>query len=144
MGSADKFTGSCFCGGVQFTLTGEPAAMGYCHCSSCRHWSAGPVNGFTLWNPGALKVTHGAEQIGAYHKTPASIRRWCKACGGHLFSEHPAWNLVDVYAAVIPGFPFKPAVHVHYQETVLPVKDGLPKMKDLPKEMGGSGVVLPE
>jgi hypothetical protein len=27
---------------------------------------------------------------------------------------------------------------------VLHVKDGLPKMKDMPKEMGGSGVSLPE
>ena len=53
-------------------------------------------------------------------------------------------ELVDVYAAVIPGFPYKPGVHVHYQETRLPIKDGLPKMKDVPKEMGGSGVVLPE
>jgi len=35
-------------------------------------------------------------------------------------------------------------VHVHYQETKLRIKDGLPKMKDVPKEMGGSGVVLAE
>jgi hypothetical protein len=27
---------------------------------------------------------------------------------------------------------------------VLSVKDGLPKMKDFPKEMGGSGVTLPD
>ena len=27
---------------------------------------------------------------------------------------------------------------------VLSVNDGLPKMKDFPKEMGGSGVTLPE
>ena len=47
-------------------------------------------------------------------------------------------------SAVIPGFPFKPALHVHYQESVLRVKDGLPKMKDIPKEMGGSGQTLPE
>ena len=51
---------------------------------------------------------------------------------------------IDVYAATIPTFPFKPALHVHYQETVLNVKDGLPKMKDLPKDFGGSGDVLPE
>jgi hypothetical protein len=44
----------------------------------------------------------------------------------------------------IEGFSFKPGVHVHYQETVLPVRDGLPKMKDLPAEMGGSGQTLPE
>lgn len=31
--------------------------MGYCHCESCRHWSAGPVNAFTLWKPEALQIT---------------------------------------------------------------------------------------
>ena len=54
------------------------------------------------------------------------------------------WNLVDVYAATIPTYRHHPAVHVNYQETVLRIKDGLPKMKDLPKEMGGSGQVLAE
>jgi hypothetical protein len=33
---------------------------------------------------------------------------------------------------------------VNYQESVLSIKDGLPKMKDFPKEMGGSGELLPE
>ncbi|MDF3011066.1 MAG: glutathione-dependent formaldehyde-activating, partial [Burkholderiales bacterium] len=49
MASADAYEGACFCGTVKFVVTGEPAAMGYCHCTSCRHWSAGPVNAFTLW-----------------------------------------------------------------------------------------------
>ena len=143
--SSDKtYKGSCFCGAVQFTVTGEPAAMGYCHCSSCRHWSAGPVNAFTLWKPDTVKITQGADKLGTYNKTPRSLRKWCKTCGGHVLTDHPEWNLVDVYAATIPSFPFKPGVHVHYQETVLPIKDGLPKLKDLPKEMGGSGDALPE
>ena len=37
-----EYQGSCFCGTVAVTAGGEPAAMGYCHCESCRHWSAGP------------------------------------------------------------------------------------------------------
>ena len=139
-----SYKGSCFCGSVQFTVTGEPAAMGYCHCESCRTWSAGPVNAFTLWKPESLKITKGSDSIASYAKTPKSQRKWCKACGGHLFTDHPHWNLVDVYAAVIPGFEYKPGVHVNYQEARLPVRDGLPKLKDLPKEMGGSGVALPE
>src|SRR5262249_32320096 len=61
------YQGSCFCGAVQFTVTGEPAAMGYCHCESCRTWSAGPVNAFTLWNPEAVKITRGADNIGSYN-----------------------------------------------------------------------------
>ena len=144
MAEAGTYQGSCFCGEVQFTVTGEPAAMGYCHCESCRQWSAGPVNAFTLWDPGSVKLTQGERNIGSYNKTPQTIRKWCKSCGGHFLSEHPGWNLIDVYAAVIPEFPFEPGVHVHYQETVLPMKDGLPKMKDVPKEMGGSGETLPE
>ena len=135
-------TGDCFCGAVGFELSGEPVAMGYCHCASCRHWSAGPVNAFSLWPPSALTVTRGAEHIGTYHKTDRSYRKWCQQCGGHLFTDHPKWDLVDVYAAVIPSLDFKPGVHVHYQETVLRMHDGVAKMRDVPSEMGGSGEVL--
>jgi hypothetical protein len=142
MSDENTYPGSCFCGAVQFTVTGAPAAMGYCHCESCRHWSAGPVNAFTLWNPASLAVTRGRDNIGTYNKTPGSSRKWCKTCGGHVFTEHPAWNLTDVYAAAIPGFPYQAGVHVHYQETVLRMKDGLPKMKDVPSEMGGRGISL--
>src|SRR5229473_338409 len=96
----DKHTGTCFCGTVEVEVTGAPEAMGYCHCRSCRSWSAGPVNAFTLWKPENVKVTKGAE--------------------------------------------FVPGVHVNYSETVLRMKDGLPKLKDFPAELGGSGVAVPE
>ena len=138
----NTYKGSCFCGAVQFTVTGEPAAMGYCHCESCRTWSAGPVNAFTLWKPEQVKVTQGEDQIGEYNANERSYRQWCKSCGGHLFAEHPHWNLVDVFAAVIPEFPFTPGVHVNYQESRLHLKDALPKLKDLPAEMGGSGIAM--
>ena len=84
MSKAMSYKGSCFCGAVTLQVTGDPAGMGYCHCESCRHWSAGPVNGFTLWDPKALKITKGAEHIGSFAKTPASERKWCKQCGGHV------------------------------------------------------------
>ena len=118
--------------------------MGYCHCNSCRHWSAGPVNAFTLWMPENVKVTQAAENIGTYNKTPQSYRKWCKTCGGHVFTEHPGLGLTDVYAAVIPDLPFIPGLHVNYAETTLRIHDGLLKLKDFPKGFGGSGVELPE
>jgi hypothetical protein len=138
------YPGRCFCGAVEFAVTGEPVGMGYCHCAACRSWSASPVNAFTLWQPSAVRITRGADNIGSYAKTPQSHRKWCKTCGGHIFTEHPGMGLTDVYAASIPDLPFQPGVHVHYQETRLPMKDGLPKMQDLPAEMGGSGVSVPE
>lgn len=61
MADTGRCSGTCFCGAVEIEVSGEPVAMGYCHCASCRH-----------------------------------------------------------------------------------VRDGLPKMKDMPKEMGGSGETIPE
>lgn len=144
MTSNKTYNGSCFCGAVQFTVSGEPAGAGYCHCESCRHWSAGPVNAFTLWPPEAVRITQGKDEIGSYSKTSSSRRQWCKICGGHLFTEHPAMGLIDVYAAVLPDFPYEAGVHVNYQESVLRMRDGLPKMKDFPKEIGGSGAIMEE
>jgi len=139
-----SYEGSCFCGAVQFNVSGTPVATGYCHCDSCRKWSAGPINAFSLWKPDALRITQGAENVATYNKTDRSFRKWCKTCGGHLFTDHPGFGLVDVYAVMIPGLKFEPHLHVFYEETVLPIKDGLPKMKDIPSEMGGSGITLPE
>jgi hypothetical protein len=68
------YNGSCFCGAVQLTVSGAPAAAG----------------------------------------------------------------------AVIPEFPYRASVHVHYGETKLRIKDGLPKLRNVPKEMGGSGVDVAE
>ncbi|MDX1598810.1 MAG: GFA family protein [Marinobacter sp.] len=140
----NQHQGSCFCGEVKFQVSGEPAAMGYCHCDSCRRWSAGPVNAFSLWPPESFKVLAGEDQIGTFHLTEQSYRKWCKKCGGHVFTDHPTMGLVDVYVANLPDLDFKPALHVHYQESVLPIHDGLPKMKDVPAEMGGSGETLSE
>jgi hypothetical protein len=136
------YKGRCFCGAVEIAVTGDPVAAGYCHCSSCRQWSASPVNGFTLWPPESVKVTKGADQIGVFNKTDNSFRKWCQRCGGHLMNQHPQWGLIDVYASVIPDFPFRAGVHVNYQETALPMHDGLPKQKDVPAEMGGTGTLI--
>ncbi len=144
MSDEPKYTGACFCGAVQIEVTGAPEAQGYCHCESCRSWSASPVNAFTLWKPAAVKVTRGADNMATFNKTPQSFRKWCRTCGGHVFTEHPTFGLTDVYAATIPRFPFDPHLHVYYAEKVLRVVDGLPKMADFPQEFGGSGRVLAE
>ena len=136
--------GRCFCGAVEIKVVGSPAAMGYCHCKSCRAWSGGPVNAFSLWNPDAIRVTSGTEHVATYRKTSFSERQYCRKCGGHLMTSHPTIGLVDVFAATIPTLEFAPGVHVNYAETVLPMRDGLPKLKDFPAELGGSGETVVE
>ena len=138
------YSGQCACGAVTLEVTGAPAGAGYCHCKTCRAWSAAPINAFTLWPADAVTITKGEDQIGEYSVHDNTFRQWCKACGGHLAARHPQWGLIDVFAATIPDFPFEAGVHVNYESTVLPVKDGLPKLKDFPAELGGSGEAIPE
>jgi len=58
-------------------------------------------------------------------------------------TNHPPLGLVDVFVSTLPKLKFKPGVHVNYAETVLPMKDGLPKIVrnarvflDVQKEFG--------
>ncbi len=139
-----RHQGSCFCGAVRVEVTGKPFAMGYCHCSDCRAWSAAPVNGFTLWKREDVAVKGETSYLATHKKTERSHRQFCTKCGGHVMTDHPGEGFTDVYAAILPTLAFLPDMHVHCGEAVLHIKDSLPKFKDLPSEFGGSGEEVPE
>ena len=103
-----------------------------------------PVRGFTLWPADAVRVTRGEDQLKGFNKTDFSDRRHCSNCGGQVLIHHPSIGMTDVHSETLSGFDFQPAVHVNYQERTLPIHDGLPKPKDFPSELGGSGEVIPE
>ena len=124
---SESYQGSCFCGAVTFELSGTPLRMGYCHCEDCAAWAGAPINAFSLWKPESLKITQGQDRIGTYNKTERSYRKFCKTCGGHLFTDHPTKGYVDVYPSVVPTLTHEPALHVHYASKTVSVKDGLPK-----------------
>ena len=140
------YTGGCFCGAVAIEASGEPYAMAYCHCRSCRSWSGSPVHTSTMWSADAIKVTAGAQCVATFHKTPESIsyREYCTKCGGHLLIRHPGFGVIDVMAATLPTLEFRPSAHVNYAESVLRMHDGLPKFRDFPTEFGGTGQQVPE
>jgi hypothetical protein len=140
----ESHKGTCFCGAVEIEIGGAPLEMGYCHCNSCRSYSGGPVGAFILFKSEHVRVTKGVESVGRFNKMGMSDRQFCKQCGGHLMTAHPTLGLTDVRPAVLPAIAFKPVVHLHYAESVLQIKDGLPKLKDFPAAVGGSGEVIPE
>ena len=140
---SDTHKGSCYCGAVELETTGEALDMGYCHCEACRRYSTAPVSLFTLWKPENVKITNGESNLGKFKSSDISERRYCTKCGGHVMIDHPTLGLADVRVPM-SNFTFKPTVHLNYEERILPIKDGLPKMKDFPKEIGGSGETLPE
>jgi len=65
-------------------------------------------------------------------------------CGGHVLVNHPQLGLTHVYPAGFPTLIFRPTVHLNYAEAIIPMKDGLPKLRDFPAAAGGSGQTMPE
>jgi hypothetical protein len=140
----ENHQGGCYCGAVAIEASGAPEAMGYCHCNACRSYSGGPVGAFTLWKTENVKVTKGEEFLGSFKSSDFSNRRYCTQCGGHVVVDHPSIGMRDIAPATLPSLTFKPAVHLNYEETVLPMKDGLPKLRDFPAEVGGTGQTMAE
>jgi hypothetical protein len=140
---AEMHTGGCYCGAVEIEATGEPLDMGYCHCEAGRRYCAAPFSIFTLWKPDTVKISKGEQFLGKFKSSDISDRRYCTKCGGHGMIDHATLGLADVRVP-LSDLTFKPTAHLNYQETVLPIKDGLPKLKDFPTAIGGSGETLPE
>lgn len=142
--SSRTYEAGCPCGTVRLEITGEPAVQAYCHCNSCRTWLSAPIHAAALWPSTSVKVVRGANDLGLYKRTEASHRQFCKSCGAAVLVGHPGMGMTDVPAGSVAGLAYAPALHVHYGEKVLAVRDGLPKFRDFPKEFGGSGETLPE
>jgi hypothetical protein len=138
-----KHLGSCYCGAVEVEASGDPLDMGYCHCNECRRYSTAPFSIFTLWKPESVKITKGADSLGKFHSSEMSDRRYCTKCGGHVMIDHPTLGLADVRVA-LNGLTFKPTVHLNYEDKMMSIKDGLPKLKDFPTAIGGSGQTMSE
>ena len=86
--SQKTHTGSCLCGAVHYTISGDPMMAGHCHCIDCRK-SAGTghitaamfsVDQFAIEGP-----------LSAYSRpadTGAAVTRYfCPTCGSRLFAE---------------------------------------------------------
>jgi hypothetical protein len=135
----DTHKGSCYCRAVQIEATGAPLDMGYCHCANCRKYSGAPVNAVTLWKIDNVKIIKGSDFLGKFKSSDISDRRYCTKCGAHVMIDHPKLHLIDVRGAIPGTIKFKPTLHINYDETILPIKDGLPKFRDSLPKLAGPG-----
>ncbi len=144
MAETQTYKGGCFCGAVEVEVKGQPAAVGICHCESCRKWHSAPVNAWAVWPDAMVKVTAGQDHLLGFNKQGAdgpSGRSSCKRCGGAVLNRKPKIGMTVVYAMTLDssGLMFEPTFRCFYGEGVLHMADGLPKFDDLPAPLGGSG-----
>jgi hypothetical protein len=136
--------GSCYCGAVTVECKGNPAVTCVCHCRECAKW--GSINLATLYP--ADKVTVTGELVEFTNppvegKDKFSWRKTCAKCHSNVLNDHPGMGLTDIVSGIL-DVPFEPKFHIFYGEKVWSVKDGLPKFKDMPADLGGTGETLEE
>lgn len=131
--STVTYEGSCLCGRIRIQITGLPVSAGYCHCKTCRTWHAAPVNAYATWPNEAVRITEGEELLENYQDR-RSNRHWCRHCGSGMLNRLAKERTV-VYAMVLAdsGYVHEASCHIHCDEAVLDLQDGIPKYPGWPK-----------
>lgn len=78
-------SGSCLCGAVRYTVSGEAQRFYHCHCSRCRKVS-GTGHASNLFVQGTLTWNSGEELIRTF-KLPEAARfanSFCEVCGSRM------------------------------------------------------------
>jgi hypothetical protein len=87
-------TGGCLCGRVRYTLTGEPAFSGICHCRNCQRYTGSAFEPVVAYPGDAVSIQG---ELKRYQDTGDSgkpvYRNFCPNCGSGIMAE----------AEVLPG-----------------------------------------
>lgn len=102
--------GRCYCGAIQYQLTGEPTAVSVCHCSDCRRSAGAPLVAWAMFEEASLTLTKGTPKT--INSSRSALRSFCADCGTGLFYRN---------ATVLPG-------KVDVQSATLDHPDELPPM----------------
>lgn len=101
-------TGGCLCGAVRYSVRGEPAHVGRCHCGDCRKESGSAFTVYGQWPVEAFELITG--EVATYDG-----RGFCARCGSRLLDPpEPGDALVEIRLGSLddPPFRLKPEAEV--------------------------------
>lgn len=136
--SKSTFSGSCLCGVVRYTATGEAVRFYHCHCQRCRK-ASGTGHASNLFVKGALAWESGEDSIKNY-KVPEAERfsnTFCGDCGGRVPRFVESLGIVFIPAGSLDEEPdFSPQAHIFTDSRAAWSCDetGLPEFTEYPTE----------
>jgi hypothetical protein len=97
--SADKLTGSCFCGSVRFSIPAASVGVIACHCHDCQKMH-GNYN-VMLGSPRGELVFEADSTLTWFDSSEKAKRGFCSTCGSRLFKDNLGAPLMMVSAGAI-------------------------------------------
>ena len=80
------YQGSCLCGSIRYSLTGELSDFGYCHCTSCRKASGSAHGANAGIERGQFQLHDPDGYLREYESSPGKKRAFCGHCGSPLYA----------------------------------------------------------
>jgi hypothetical protein len=128
--------GSCLCGGVRFTVTGELGTALNCHCGMCRKAHAAAFRTRVIVRRDSVTWQSGEQLIRRYQSSPTTTRTFCNTCGTRLmseFAEDP--EVYGMHLALFDGDPaVRPEMHIFVADKAPwhEITDDLPQFAGMP------------
>jgi hypothetical protein len=101
--------GGCLCGAVRFRVTAAPVATRLCWCRTCQHIAAGNASVNVVVPTDALGIEGPTTTFQSIADSGNGMhRRFCPACGTHLFSNsggRPHLTVVRAGTFDSPDYP---------------------------------------
>jgi hypothetical protein len=112
-----NITGGCLCGRVRYTVTGEPAFSGLCHCRNCQRYTGSAFEALIAFPAASVSVQG---ELKTYDDTGDSgqpvHRRFCPNCGSGVVNEVDVLPGVTIVLAGTLDDPaaFEPTMDVYW------------------------------
>lgn len=125
-------TGTCYCGNLQYAITGEFSSQCFCHCRSCQLAGGAPFLAWGTIDRTRFDITHGTLKV--ITKSTRVTRGFCDQCGTSLTYLHDNRpGELDICLATIdePGL-VRPDYHIWVADKLpwISIDDGLPQYQE--------------
>ena len=133
MNKNSNISGGCLCGQVRYETIGEPFAINYCHCRSCRKHNGGPVVVLAGFREDQVRFL-GSDRK-RYESSAGAYRGFCEHCGTPLTWEGDGGDLGQIIELHISTFDHPevmvPTSHAFVPERIswFDVADQLPRFE---------------
>ena len=121
-------SGSCLCGAVRFTVTGELPRPNACHCNACRKHSGHYEASVDV--PRDTLTVLGEDHVGWFQSSEKVRRGFCRTCGSTLFWDpiFLDWTAIAMGAFDTPtGTTLARHIFVSEKGDYYDITDGLPQ-----------------
>ena len=113
----EKFSGSCICGSISYTITGEPRKFFHCYCERCRKSNGTGHASNIILKPDTVTWEAGEQLLSSFKVPDAERFRtvFCSKCGSPMPRITPNSSIAVIPAGSLDSqLPLSPTDRIFY------------------------------